>query len=172
MFFENKLCVFWKIAKGSKFTVECNLIIRISQNFKNLGFWLKKQMGFSKNLWLFFQKSLKVAKLHNKATEKKDSQNVPKLGVFLEEMDGTFLTKKILFFKKLIKVANFQKNATEIVTFLNTFKEWDFENKIGYWEKTLRFLKSAKGRNFVVECNWISRFSPNIWKFRFFASKK
>ena len=56
-------------------------------------------MGFSKNLWLFFQKSLKVAKLHNKASEKKDSQNVPKLGVFLEEMDGSFWQKKSYFSK-------------------------------------------------------------------------
>ena len=37
--------------------------------------------------------------------------------------------------------------------------------------KTLRFLKTAKCRNFAVECNWISRFSLKVQKVRIFVEK-
>ena len=67
--FEMKLCFFWKIAKGSKLIVECNWNSKISQNFENLGFLIKKKMGFSKNLWFFSKKSLKFPNLHYNATE-------------------------------------------------------------------------------------------------------
>ena len=56
--FEKKLN-FQKIAKGSKFAVECDLNSNISQNVQNLGFFLKKIAGFfEKNLHFF----LKIAK--------------------------------------------------------------------------------------------------------------
>ena len=55
-------------------------------------------MSFSENLWLL----LKLAKSSKVALQghwKKDSQNVRKLGVFLEEMDGAFWQKKSYFSK-------------------------------------------------------------------------
>ena len=38
--------------------------------------------------------------------------------------------------------------------------------------KIWRFLKTAKCRKFLVECNWINRFSLNVQKFRIFVEKK
>ena len=69
VFFEKKLWFFREIAKGSKFTVECNWISKISQNFKSFGFLTKKTDGFFEKSVNFFENSLKVAKLHYKATE-------------------------------------------------------------------------------------------------------
>ena len=52
------------------------------------------------------------------------------------------------------------------------FKNWDFVNKMVIRRKIWRFLKTAKCRKFLVECNWINRFSLNVQKFRIFVEKK
>ena len=135
-------------------------------------FFEKTEIGISKK-FLFFLKSLKVAKLHYKATGKvRILKAFQKCGVFLKKMDGFFRKEISYFSKKMIKVVNLQLNATELVIFLNTFKNWDFENKMVIRRKTLRFSKTAKCRKFAVECNWISRFSLNVQKFRISVEKK
>ena len=94
-----------KTANGSKFAVECNWIGKIPQNVKNYVF-------FSKNIDLFFEKildflkSLKVANLRYKATEKsKTSQNVQKL-VLLNELN-VFFENKLWFFRKVAEGSKF-----------------------------------------------------------------
>ena len=84
MFFEKKLSFSYKIAKGSKFTVECNWISKISQNVRNLAsFW--KKVGFLKKILSF----LKTANGSKFAVEcnwnNKISQNVKNLGFSFEK---------------------------------------------------------------------------------------
>ena len=50
VFSEKKMWFFWKIAKASKFTVKFNLIIKNSQNFKNIGFLIEKIDEFFEKL--------------------------------------------------------------------------------------------------------------------------
>ena len=84
MFSEKKLWFSYKIAKGSKFTVECNWISKISQNVRNLAsFW--KKIGFSRKISSFLTTAngSKVAVECN--WNNKISQNVKNLGFLFKK---------------------------------------------------------------------------------------
>ena len=54
MGFPKKSLILSKIAKGSKFAVECDWNRKISQNIQNFGFFVK-EMGFLEKVLIFFQ---------------------------------------------------------------------------------------------------------------------
>ena len=106
-FFEKKLCFFWKIAKGSKFTVDCNWINKISQNFKNLVFLIKKLDGFFEKLVTFFSKIAKSSKVALQGhCEKKILKTFENLVFFLKKWMGHF-DKKNPIFQKIDKGSEF-----------------------------------------------------------------
>ena len=78
--------------------------------------------------------------------------------------------KKILKFSKPLKVANLPQNATELVKFLRTFKNWAFfkKNRKIFRKKILIFFKIAKGSKFAVKCDWNSKISQNVQRLGFF----
>ena len=80
-FSKKKILNVFKIAKGSKFDVNCDWTSKISQNVQSLGFFKKIDGLFEKKSWIF---------------------------------------------SKSLKVANLPWNATEIVKFFKTFKNWVF----------------------------------------------
>ncbi len=44
--------------------------------------------------------------------------------------------------------------------------------RFGFRRKTLSFLKTAKGSNLAVHCDWMSNISPNVQKLASFWEKK
>ena len=86
-----------KTANGSKFAVECNWISKITQNFRKLAsFW--KKNGFSKKI-LSFLKTASGSKLAEECKWiNKISQNVKNLGFLIGRKNG-FFQKIVDFFK-------------------------------------------------------------------------
>ncbi len=74
-----------------------------------------------------------------------------------------FSTKNIEIFSKSLKVANLPKNATEIVKFLKTFKDWVFQkNRWVFRKKILNLFRIAKCSKFAVKGDLNSKPSQNV----------
>ena len=137
-FFRKKILTVLKMAKGSKFAVECDWI---SKNFRNvqswkLSFFNKKQMRLSRKVLSFF----KISKVRNFDLEcdwnSMNFQNVQSwnFGFFFKKKMS--LSKKSWIFYKMLKVASLLENAIEFARFLKTFKIWVFyQKKDGFFRK-------------------------------------
>ena len=54
----------------------------------------------------------------------------------------------------MLNVKNLSQNATGIVKLLETLEIWLlFKKEMGFSEKFLHFLKTAKGTKFAVDCD-------------------
>ena len=105
---------FWETAKGSKFTVECNWISKISQKFENLRFLTKKIDGFFGKLGNFFYKLAYGSQVALKGHwRSKTSQNVQKFGVC--QKNGWVFPKNIIpFSQKIDKGSKFAVECDSI----------------------------------------------------------
>ena len=56
-------------------------------------------------------------------------------------------------------------NATETVRLLKSLEIGLFARKNGFSEKTLKFLKMARGIKFAVESSWKGKISQNVQTF-------
>ena len=135
MVFSEKKLDFVGIAKGSKFTVECNWMSKISQNLRNLVSSWKNKLVFRKNSW-FFLNSPKVANLHYKATKKvRILKMFEKLVFFFKNMDGFFPQKNPIS-QKNDKGSKFAVECNWINKISQNFQILVFlKKKIGFLKK-------------------------------------
>ena len=100
-FSKKKSLVFSETAKSiNQFDAECNWISKISQNVQNFCFFFWKNRDWYFEKILAFPKIAKSSKVALQGHWKsKNSQNVPKTGVFPKKMDG-FFRKEISYFSK------------------------------------------------------------------------
>ena len=132
---------FIKTANGSKFAVECNWSIKISQNVKFLCFLFEKIIGFFGKFVVFFLKIAKCGKLALQCNwTSKNLQNVQKIGA-LKKKDG-FISNKNFFQWKIAKDSKFAVQGDCVFEssqiFLNLFfsqvKYMGFLKKIDFFK--------------------------------------
>ena len=99
VFFEKKMWFFWKIAEGSKFTVECKWYSRVSEYVQKLVSYLKKILISRKNIFSILETAngRELAVVCNWVC--KISQNVKDLGFLFRKNRWVFRKKCCFSFK-------------------------------------------------------------------------
>ena len=109
-------------------------LVRSLKTFKNFVFFGKTEIGISKKFWLFL-KSLKVAKLHYKATGKgRILKAFQKLVFYLKKWMG-FSGKKYTIFQKIDKGSKFAVECDWNSKISQHVQKLTFRKQDGYWEK-------------------------------------
>ena len=141
-FFKKKSWVFSETAKSNnQFDAECNWISKISQNVQKFCFFEKSEIAISKK-FLLFLKSLNVAKLHHKATEKvRILKAFQKMVFFLKKWMG-FSEKKHPIFQKIDKVSKFAVECDWISNISQFFQNLRFRKQDGYSQKNFEVFKN------------------------------
>ena len=141
-FFKKKSWVFSETAKSIvQFDAECNWISKFSQNVQKFCFfWKNRDWYFEK--FLLFLKSLKVAKLHYKATGKgRILKAFQKLVFFLKKWMG-FSEKKYPIFQETDKGSKFAVECDWISNISQHVRKLRFRKQDGYSEKNFEVLKN------------------------------